>query len=197
MRACTDMAGLRRELEVARRAAGVGAQNFAAADVQDLRATEGIDRVKMHTMFRYAMIKVMRENHIDVFVHPNIGLPLGKIGHAQSPTPTAAAPAASASPTCSACRRSSCRPASTTSSTSRNSSLSDDKKSYTGVAGTTASKVPHPLPFSIEFWAAPGDEPVILKVASAYEAATHHRKPPAAFPALPASAGTRTSRAER
>ena len=65
-----------------------------------------------------------------------------------------------------------------------------------GVAGTTASWAPHALPFSIEFWGAPGDEPVILQVASAYEAVTHHRKPPAAFPALPASSETRTSRAE-
>jgi Asp-tRNA(Asn)/Glu-tRNA(Gln) amidotransferase A subunit family amidase len=42
----------------------------------------------------------------------------------------------------------------------------------------------HPMPLSIEYWAGPGDEPVMLKVASAYEAATHHRKPPTAFPAL-------------
>jgi hypothetical protein len=62
--------------------------------------------------------------------------------------------------------------------------LSEDKKTYTSVAGTVASKVSNPQPFSIEFWAAPGDEPVMLKIASAYEAATHHRKPPAAFPAL-------------
>jgi Asp-tRNA(Asn)/Glu-tRNA(Gln) amidotransferase A subunit family amidase len=41
-----------------------------------------------------------------------------------------------------------------------------------------------PMPFSLEFWGAPGDEAPILKVASAYEAATHHRKPPPAFPAL-------------
>ncbi len=62
--------------------------------------------------------------------------------------------------------------------------LSDDKKSYKSVAGTTATKVAQPQPFSIEFWGAPGDEPVMLKIASAYEAATHHRKPPEAFPAL-------------
>ena len=62
--------------------------------------------------------------------------------------------------------------------------LSDDKKSYTTTAGTVASTLPHPLPFSIEYWAGPGDESVVLKVASAYEAATHHRRPPAAFPAL-------------
>ena len=62
--------------------------------------------------------------------------------------------------------------------------LSDDKKSYIQKPGTTPSKLSNPLPISIEYWAGPGDEPVVLKVASAYEAATHHRKPPTAFPAL-------------
>ena len=62
--------------------------------------------------------------------------------------------------------------------------LSDDKKSYTQKAGNIATKLSTPLPFSLEYWAGPGDEPVMLKVASAYEAATHHRRPPAAFPAL-------------
>ena len=175
----------------------VGAQNFAAANVQDLRATEGIDRVKMHTMFRYAMQKVMRENRIDVFVHPNVGLPLGKIGYAQEPNadgrggsgfgitdllgaPEVVVPAGFNDVVY-----------------EPQFVLSDDKKSYTSVTGTTASKAPHPLPFSIEFWGAPGDEPVILKIASAYEAVTHHRKPPDAFPALPANPATRVTRAER
>ena len=175
----------------------VGAQNFAAADVQDLRATEGIDRVKMHTMFRYALMKVMRENRIDVLVHPNVGLPLGKIGHAQEPNadgrgasgfgitdllgvPEVIVPAGFNDVVY-----------------EPQFVLSEDKKTYTSVAGTTASTAPHALPFSIEFWGAPGDEPVILKVASAYEAVTHHRKPPAGFPALPPSSGTRISRAQR
>jgi hypothetical protein len=35
------------------------------------------------------------------------------------------------------------------------------------------------------FWAGPGEEPTILKVASAYEAATHHRTPPPGFGPLP------------
>jgi Asp-tRNA(Asn)/Glu-tRNA(Gln) amidotransferase A subunit family amidase len=161
-----------------------GVRNFAAADVQDLRATEGVDRVKMHTMLRYALMKVMRENDIDVFVHPNVGLPLGRIGHAQEPNvdgrggsgfgitdllgvPEIVVPAGFNDvvyePTF---------------------VLSDDKQSFTAIAGTKPSKAAHPLPFSLEFWAAPGDEPVMLKIASAYEAATHHRQPPAAFPAL-------------
>jgi amidase len=62
--------------------------------------------------------------------------------------------------------------------------LSDDKKSYVEKPGTSPAKLANPLPLSIEYWAGPGDEPVMLKVASAYEAATHHRKPPPAFSAL-------------
>jgi amidase len=174
-----------------------GAQNFAAADVQDLRSTEGIDRVKMHTMFRYALMKVMRENRIDVLVHPNVGLPLGRIGHAQEPNadgrsasgfgitdllgvPEIIVPAGFNDVVY-----------------DPQFVLSEDKKSYTSVTGTTASTAPQPLPFSIQFWGAPGDEPVILKVASAYETVTQHRKPPAAFPALAPSTDTRISRARR
>jgi Asp-tRNA(Asn)/Glu-tRNA(Gln) amidotransferase A subunit family amidase len=37
------------------------------------------------------------------------------------------------------------------------------------------------LPYNIAFWAEPGQESTLIKVASAYEAATHHRKPPPAF----------------
>jgi hypothetical protein len=37
------------------------------------------------------------------------------------------------------------------------------------------------MPFNIAFWAGPGEEVVVLEVASAYEAATHHRAPPPAF----------------
>jgi hypothetical protein len=36
------------------------------------------------------------------------------------------------------------------------------------------------LPISLSFWAKPGEEGTILKAASAYEAATKHRRPPSA-----------------
>src|SRR5688572_2987050 len=60
--------------------------------------------------------------------------------------------------------------------------LAADGKSYEG----EESKVPTALggiglPFNIGFWAEPGQEANLIKVASAYEAATHHRKPPPAF----------------
>ena len=36
-------------------------------------------------------------------------------------------------------------------------------------------------PVGISFWAGPGDEPLVLRVASACEAATRHRRPPPDF----------------
>jgi len=45
--------------------------------------------------------------------------------------------------------------------------------------------VPAKLPVGITFLARPFDEPMLLKIASAYEAATHHRTPPPDFGPLP------------
>jgi Asp-tRNA(Asn)/Glu-tRNA(Gln) amidotransferase A subunit family amidase len=41
--------------------------------------------------------------------------------------------------------------------------------------------VPAELPVGIDFLGLPFGEPTILKIASAYEAATHHRRPPSEF----------------
>ncbi len=177
----------------AMRHVAVGAQNFAAANQQDTRATNGIDRVKMHTLFRYAMLKVMRENHIDVFVQPNITIPPGE-DRCGSGTHGRRARRE---------RLRDHRPAGRAGDHRAGgfndvvyepqNVLSDDKKSYTQKAGTVATKLSMPLPFSLEFWAGPGMSAVALKVASAYEAATHHRRPPAAFSSLKSEAWT-TSR---
>jgi Asp-tRNA(Asn)/Glu-tRNA(Gln) amidotransferase A subunit family amidase len=64
--------------------------------------------------------------------------------------------------------------------------LSADKMKYETASGTVATKLPHPMPVSLSFWAGPGDEPLLIKAASAYEAATHHRKAPPMFGPLPA-----------
>jgi amidase len=41
--------------------------------------------------------------------------------------------------------------------------------------------VPAALPVGVDFIARPFDEPVLFRIASAYEAATHHRRPPPEF----------------
>jgi Asp-tRNA(Asn)/Glu-tRNA(Gln) amidotransferase A subunit family amidase len=180
----TDMAAYAANSKWRSEVQAVGAQNFASANEQDTRATKGIDRVKMHTLFRYAMLKVMRENHIDVFVQPNLTIPPGKTGSAQEPT-AAGRSASGFAITDLLGVPEIVVPAGFNEVTYEPQFvLSDDKKSYTVKPGTLASKMAHPIPLSIEYWAGPGDEPVMLKIASAYEAATHHRKPPTAFPAL-------------
>jgi len=45
--------------------------------------------------------------------------------------------------------------------------------------------VPAALPVGVDFIARPFDEPLLFRIASAYEAATKHRKPPADFGAVP------------
>jgi amidase len=162
-----------------------GAENVAALDVQDLRATAGIDRMKMQTVARLVVLKVMHENGIDVFVIPNIPVPVEKIGFAREPTIK---------------NRGNAGPSITDLlgvpeiivPSGYNQimyepqyALSVDKKSYISVTGTVPSLLPHPMPNSMMFWAGPGEEPTALKVASAYEAATHHRVPPPGFGPLP------------
>ena len=39
----------------------------------------------------------------------------------------------------------------------------------------------HPMPIAITFFAGQGEEPTLIKVGTAYESATHHRKPPPDF----------------
>lgn len=54
------------------------------------------------------------------------------------------------------------------------------------VASDTSATIPAPgLPFSLVFRAEPGKEDVLVKIASAYEAASQRRVPPPAFGPLP------------
>ena len=64
--------------------------------------------------------------------------------------------------------------------------LSADGTRYVSVACDIPTTIPAPgLPFSLVFRAEPGKEDVLLKIASAYEAASQRRVPPPAFGPLP------------
>ena len=57
--------------------------------------------------------------------------------------------------------------------------LSSDKTRYVSKASDQPTTIPEPgLPFSLVFRAEPGKEDVLLKIASAYEAASRRRIPP-------------------
>jgi amidase len=65
-------------------------------------------------------------------------------------------------------------------------SLSKDATRYVSTPSHTPTTIAKPgLPFSLVFRAEPGNEDVLLKIASAYEAASKRRIPPPAFGPLP------------
>lgn len=67
--------------------------------------------------------------------------------------------------------------------------LSPDRRKYVGAASDKPAAIPAPgLPFSLVFRAEPGKEDIVLKIASAYEAASKRRVPPPAFGPLPEKA---------
>ena len=67
-------------------------------------------------------------------------------------------------------------------STTRSTSSTPDGKRYVSQASDKPTTIPAPgLPFSLVFRAEPGKEDVLLKIASAYEAASQRRVPPPNF----------------
>jgi amidase len=155
--------------------------NWAAKPI-DVRTEEVTFIMKRREVMRMAVIKVLEQNELDVFVNPPLLTLPGKIGGAQSPgraggghgygarlgIPEVFVPAGFAGtiyePTF---------------------ALKEDGSQYEAVAATAPTTLESPLPFNIAFWAGPGEETAVLKVASAYEAATHHRRAPPALGPVP------------
>jgi Asp-tRNA(Asn)/Glu-tRNA(Gln) amidotransferase A subunit family amidase len=162
---------------------------------QDPRADPGsISYLKMQSVVRMVVLKVMYENKIDAFVNPEHTLPpplLGGAGepainHRQTHSCCAAFTALLGSPEIDV-------PAGYVRTVyNPQFVLSADKKDIRIVTGSVESKLEHPMPLSLMFWGGPGSDADLVKVASAYEAATHHRVPPPAFG--PLSAQGRTAR---
>ena len=158
-----------------------------AVDVQDLRPTRGIDMFKMQAVVRLVIQKVMYENDIDAFVNPENTLPHRKIGGASEPTVDDRSAV-------SCCGRFTAFvgmpqiivPAGYNQIVYEPGfALSADRTRYNYVSGSQRSSLPRPMPISMMLWSGPGEEPVLIKIASAYEAATKHRVPPPDFGPLP------------
>jgi Asp-tRNA(Asn)/Glu-tRNA(Gln) amidotransferase A subunit family amidase len=127
---------------------------------------------------RTVLLKVMQENGIDLFVHPENTVPTPKILgpnvgaiSLEGITPALQIPRVVVP---AGYNRIVYEP---------QFALNQDRTNYVSILppGATQSLSPNPMPIAITFFAGQGDEPTLLKAASAYEAATKHRVPPPAF----------------
>jgi amidase len=166
----------------------IGAETAVAKPNLDPRADPAsVNYLKMQTVFRMIVQKVMAANGIDAFVNPENTLPPFRLGGPDEP-------GVNARPAMSCCTAFTALlggpeievPAGYVQTVYEPQwVLSSDKKRYETVTGTVESRLPQPMPISLMLWAAPGSDPSVIKIASAYEAATHHRIPPPAFGPLP------------
>jgi amidase len=136
----------------------------------------------MRELLRRLEMKVIYENHLDAVVRVHYSLPPGKIGLAPQPEPRGdirgelrMGPFAGLTEVL--------IPAGyVTTVYDPVFALSPDKKRYIPTNNNTPTTLTAPgLPFSLVFRAEPGKEDVILKVASAYQAASKRRVPPPQF----------------
>ena len=148
----------------------------------DLETAGITQRVKMREVMRLVVLKVMQQNRLDVLVNPTTTVPPAKNGYASQPSvnnrPAGRFPTSAdlGIPELTV-------PAGFNSVIYEpRFALNAANDNYTAVANETEqSMTDAPMPVGISFWAGPGEEPTLFKVASAYEAATKHRAPPPAF----------------
>ena len=156
------------------------AENWAATTTTLSAGKAG--RLALSEVGRTVLLKVMQQNGIDLFVHPENTVPTPKILgpnvgsiSLEGITPLLGVPRVVVP---AGYNRIIHEP---------RFALNANRTDYISVLpeGTRASELPYPMPIAITFFAGQGDEPVLLKAASAYEAATKHRMPPAAFGPVP------------
>ncbi|MFT4046284.1 MAG: amidase [Solimonas sp.] len=150
-----------------------------ALDIVSAGATQDM---KMRDVMRMVVLKVMQQNRIDVFVNPTTTVPQARIGYASQPQvndrpvgrfPTSANLGIPEITVPAGFNRTVYEP---------QYALNDARDNYVSVANETVrSIVESPLPVGLSFWAGPGEEPVVLEAAAAYEAATRHRRAPPEF----------------
>ena len=177
--AVTDWASLNANSKYYSERRAVAMRNWENA--RNIRSAGITRRVKMRDVMRLVLLNVLRRNDLDVLVNPTITVPPVRIGYAGEPSvndrPTGRFP------------------------TSANLGIPEitvpagfnrvvydpefvlnaDRNGYDNVTGHRRTELDAALPVGISFWAGPGDEPIVLRAASAYEAATRHRRPPPDF----------------
>ncbi|HEY3224649.1 MAG TPA: amidase [Pseudolabrys sp.] len=151
-------------------------------NLNDIRSDGLTERIKMREVMQRVILKVMRENNLDVLVNPLNTVPIPKIGGPVEPEINSR-PSNRFAFTADAGIPEVVVPAGFNQVVYEPKfALSPDTKNYRSVSGTEKTMLDAPgLPISLSFWAGPGEEGTILKAASAYEAATKHRRPPPAF----------------
>jgi hypothetical protein len=144
------------------------------------------DRLARSYIGRLALQRVMEENGIAAFVHPENTVPTPKI---QGPNvgdislegitpffqiPRVVVPAGMNDIV-----------------VEPQYALNEAKTDYvsTIAANTPKTKLPHAMPIAITFFAGQGEEPTLIRIGTAYESATRHRTPPPAFGSLARPSG--------
>ncbi|MGH6790465.1 MAG: amidase family protein, partial [Pseudolabrys sp.] len=143
------------------------------------------ERIMLRELLRRADMMVMLENRLDVLVRVHTPWPPGKIGGAGQGLRNNLTLESLSGPNAGLTEV--LIPAGyVTTVYDPVYKLSEDGTRYLHVPSNEPAELPPPgLPFSLVFRAEPGKEDVLLRVASAYEAASKRRIPPPAFGPLP------------
>ncbi|HVV62533.1 MAG TPA: amidase family protein [Pseudolabrys sp.] len=152
------------------------------------------ERIMLRELLRRADMMVMLENRLDVLVRLHTPWPPGKIGGAGQGFRNNLTPESQSGPNAGLTEV--LIPAGyVTTVYDPVYKLSDDGARYVHVPSNEPTELPPPgLPFSLVFRTEPGKEDVLLRVASAYEAASKRRISPPAFGPLPAKSQGAPSR---
>ncbi len=176
-----DMASLNANTKYFNDSSRAGSENWVSID--DIRSAGNIERMQMREVMRLVVVKVMKENNLDVLVNPENTIPHAKVGGPRQPSANGrGASGATQAITALLGIPEIVVPAGFNQIVYEpRFGLNSARDNYNSVDGTEQSLLETPLPISMMFWAGPGEEPTVLKAASAYEAATKHRIPPPDF----------------
>lgn len=147
------------------------------------------ERLMLRELLRRVEMKVIQENKLDVVVRLHTSLPPGKIALAGQPGPGGGVTRGDLRMGPYAGETEVLIPAGYVRTVYDPTwVLSPDKRRYLATNNNTPAELPAPgLPFALVFRAEPGAEARILRVASAYEAASKRRVSPPMFGPIPGS----------